>query len=60
MPKRWRIVLTLFDDEGNELTSDSHTERYNDEAEARAKFDEKDRAAKGAGKGSPGDEADEE
>ena len=54
MPKRYRIEMTLFDDESNTEVepADAHKERYKDETEAKAKFEEKKEAARRAGKGS--------
>jgi len=54
MPKRYRIEMTLFDDEANTQVEppDKHKERYKDETEAKAKFAEKKEAARKAGKGS--------
>jgi hypothetical protein len=61
MPKRWyKVRLTLFDPDGAELASSTQDERYADDAEATRKFGEKDQAARNAGKGSPGDDADDE
>jgi hypothetical protein len=57
MPKRWyKIELQLVDDKGNVLESDTQDERYEDDTEARQKFDEKDRAARNAGRGSSEDD----
>jgi hypothetical protein len=54
MPKRYRIEMTLLDDEANTQVepTDAHKERYKDETEAKAKFAEKKEAARKAGKGS--------
>jgi hypothetical protein len=58
MPKRWRIELSLFEEDGEQPTDTRvHVEVYEDESEARAKFGDKDRAARNAGKGRPGDDA---
>jgi hypothetical protein len=54
MPKRYRIEMTLFDDEANTQVepTDTHKEKYGTETEAKAKFAEKKEAARKAGKGS--------
>jgi hypothetical protein len=53
MPKRYRIELVLTEevDSNTELKRSGHTENYKDRAEAERKFEEKDRAARNAGKG---------
>lgn len=58
MPKRYRIEMTLFDDKTNTQLepTDKHFENYKDDddgAEAKAKFAEKKKAARDAGKGRP-------
>jgi hypothetical protein len=55
MPKRYRIEMTLFDDEANTRVepTDKHKETYETETEAEAKFAEKKKAAREAGKGRP-------
>jgi hypothetical protein len=50
MPKRYRITLILYDEEENERRQKSHEETYEDDAQAFEGFDEKDRAARKAGK----------
>jgi hypothetical protein len=54
MPKRYRIEMTLLDDEANTKVepTDKHNERYETETEAKTKFAEKKEAARKAGKGS--------
>ena len=53
MPKRYRIELSITDIKSNtQLDSSSHEETYKDDAEAKTKFQQKDRAATNAGKGS--------
>jgi hypothetical protein len=56
MPKRYRIEMTLFDDEENTQVepTDPHNEKYDTETEAKEKFAEKKKAARDAGKGRPG------
>jgi hypothetical protein len=54
MPKRYRVEMTLVEDEDDiQLDSDTHSEIYDDEAEARRGFRDKADAAheKGKGKG---------
>ncbi len=54
MPKRYRIEMTLFDDASNtQLDTDSDSETYQDDADAKAKFADKKKAAHDAGKGRP-------
>jgi hypothetical protein len=55
MPKRYRIEMTLFDDEAKTQVGppDKHKENYETEEEAKAKFAEKKDAAREAGKGHP-------
>jgi hypothetical protein len=55
MPKRYRIEMTLFDDEANTQVDppDTHNEKYDTEIEAKEKFGEKKKAAREAGKGRP-------
>ena len=52
MPKRYRIEMTLFNDETNtQLATDTHKETYASDEEAKAKFAEKKDAARKTGKG---------
>ena len=55
MPKRYRIEMTLFDDEAKTQVGppDKHKENYETEEEAKAKFAEKKDAAREVGKGHP-------
>jgi hypothetical protein len=55
MPKRYRIEMTLFDHEANTQVepTDTHIEKYDSEAEAKAKFALKKDAARKTGKGRP-------
>jgi hypothetical protein len=54
MPKRYRIEMTLFDDQTNTQVepTDPHREKYEDDEEAKSKFAEKKKAAHETGKGS--------
>ena len=52
MPKRYTVEIRIYDDESTELASDSYEEEYNDDKQAKEKFDDKARAARKAGKGS--------
>lgn len=54
MPKRYRIEMTLFNDETNTQLepTDKHKESYQNDEEAKAKFAEKKKVARETGKGS--------
>ena len=53
MPKRYRIEMTLFSGNTQLEPPDSHNENYESDEEAKAKFAEKKKAAREAGKGRP-------
>jgi hypothetical protein len=53
MPKRYRIEMTLLDDASSTvLATDSHTEDYSDDSEAKKAFAKKAKAAHDTEKGS--------
>lgn len=52
MPKRYTVEIRLRDAAKTELASDSYEEEYNDDKQAKEKFEDKARAARKAGKGS--------
>jgi hypothetical protein len=54
MPKRYRIEMTLFDDETDTQVepTDTHKEKYENDTEAKGKFAEKKESAHETGKGS--------
>jgi hypothetical protein len=53
MPKKYRIDMTITNIETKtEVDSDSHREDYNDDTQAREKFQLKKEAARREGKGS--------
>ena len=52
MPKRWRIELTLIDEEDGRIVDSDVVEEYESEEEARSGFAKKSEAAKKAGEGS--------
>lgn len=52
MPKQYRVVVTLFDDAGDEVATSTHEETYEDDQQAQQLFELKDQAAQAAGKGS--------
>ena len=52
MPKQYRIMVTMYDETDTEISSSTHEETYENDQQARAKFDQKDRAARDTGKGS--------
>jgi len=52
MPKKYRVELSIVDDENDtQLDSDSHTETYADDTQAREKFKDKVKAARETGRG---------
>jgi hypothetical protein len=52
MPKKYRVEMSLVDDETNTTeASDTHTERYRTDTEANEAFGEKVKAAREKGKG---------
>ena len=51
MPKRYTVEIRILDEDA-ELASDTHEEKYDDDQQAKEKFDDKARAARKAGKGS--------
>jgi hypothetical protein len=52
MPKKYRVELSIVDDESDtQLDSDSHTETYADDTQAREKFKDKLKAARETGRG---------
>lgn len=51
MPKSYRIVVTMVDEEGQEVASTTHDETYEDDQEAREQFEQKEQAARRTGKG---------
>jgi hypothetical protein len=55
MPKRYRIEMTLIDEASNTQLEPTDTDKvtYEDDAEAKAKFADKKKAAHDAGKGRP-------
>ena len=52
MPKRYSVEIRILDAQKTELASDSHEEKYDDDEQAKKKFEAKARAAREAGKGS--------
>jgi len=50
MPKRYTVEMRIFDEENAELASNSHEEEYDDDKQAKEKFEDKARAARKAGK----------
>ena len=53
MPKRYRIEMTLIDEGSNtQLVTDTHKETYKDDAQAKERFETKEKAARETGKGS--------
>jgi hypothetical protein len=55
MPKRYTVEMTITNEEtGTQVDADSYTERYDDDEEAKGKFQDKKQAAQNAGKGRPG------
>ena len=52
MPKRYTVEIRIRDAAKTELASDIYEEEYNDDEQAKLKFDDKARAARKAGKGS--------
>lgn len=51
MPKHYRIMVAMYDEDDQEIASSSHEETYDDNEDPRQKFQEKEKAARGAGKG---------
>jgi len=47
MPKQYRIVVTMYDDSGEEVTTSTHEEEYEDDQQAKQEFDRKEKAFKG-------------
>jgi hypothetical protein len=52
MPKQYRIVVTMYDDSGEEVATSTHEETYEDDQQAKQRFEQKEKAAKGSGKSS--------
>ena len=52
MPKRYSVEMRIFDEKQVEVASDSHEEEYDDDEQAKEKFEDKARDARKAGKGS--------
>jgi hypothetical protein len=52
MPKRYTVEMTITNDEGTQVDDDSHFEWYENDQQAKGKFQEKKQAARNAGKGS--------
>lgn len=51
MPKKYRVELTIVDDESDSpIDTDSHTETYADDDQARERFQDKVQAARRSGK----------
>jgi hypothetical protein len=51
MPKHYRIMIAMFDEDDQEIASSSHEETYEDDDNPREKFEQKEKAARGAAKG---------
>jgi hypothetical protein len=52
MPKKYRVEMTLVEDaSGTQLDTDTHTEDYDSETDARDGFQDKVKAAREKGKG---------
>ena len=53
MPKRYRVEISIYDQQSNiQVATTSHEEQYEDEEQAKQKFEEKKMAVHKAGKGS--------
>lgn len=50
MPKRYTIEMSIYDESKVQVATDSHEEEYDDNEQAKKKFEEKERAARKAGK----------
>lgn len=51
MPRHYRIMISIQDEDENEIDSSVHEEDYEDDDEARSKFGEKAQAARRTGTG---------
>lgn len=51
MPRHYRIMISIQDEDDKEIDSSVHEEDYEDDDEARRRFQEKSQAARGAGRG---------
>lgn len=51
MPKMYRFVVTVYDEDDQEVATSTHEEEFEDDQEAKQKFEQKETAARGTGKG---------
>jgi hypothetical protein len=51
MPRHYRLVVTMYDEDDQQVATSTHEEIYEDDQEAKQRFEQKEKAARGAGKG---------
>lgn len=50
MPKRYRIEMSIYDENDQQVATESHEEEYDDDEQAKRKFEDKENAARRTGK----------